>query len=348
MAYILDGEDDDHFMAMGDVIDAAGGQSTAALPRPQGAERYITSDITHRWNEALFDHIAINKDRLIQKAFEEGYDKLLFVDSDLILDPTTVHSLLRVQADLVSAVFWTTWNGNDDRSLGPNVWLRHPYDQAGLGMTGPEFWHRLAQRRVTRIAGGGAAIMLSRKALESGLRYYPRIPNLPDHGMYRGEDRSFAIRAKRLHLTQVCDPWPDIFHAYHPWQREPVALAEMLAELSAPRPLKPQIGDLVSFTLTPMEETVFGRHGPEPDVEPRNVRGRLGGLELLPEIEDTLLDMTPGEDRILNLKFPGYWPANTGQQRMVQIELIDAKPLCFAPSLVDHVCRGLEPPRVLV
>lgn len=334
--YVLDGEDDDHLWAMGSTLNEMGVESIPALARPPESQYHVADD-THRWDEATFDHIARNKDRLIEKALDEGYTHMLFVDSDLLLEPTTIYSMLRAQSDLVSACFWTHWNDNDNDSLGPNVWLRHPYGQTGLGMKSPEFWHRLATRRITTVAGGGACMLMNRTAMERGLRYYPRIPDLPDHGMYRGEDRSFCIRAKRMHLSHACDPWPDIFHAYHKWQRRPEAVDGMVAELQTVRRNSPLAGDLVNFTITALED---------PDMldSPMSVRGRLGGLEVLPEIEVALGDMAPGEQKILNLRYPLYWPELGGEQRMVELELVDVKEWGFAPNLVDHVARGLEPP----
>lgn len=329
LVYVNDGEDPD---AVTSVVRAAGGLTIPGHDRPQIP--YDTSGATHAWNEQLFDHVARNKDLLIQCAIDDNYDGLWFVDSDLVVSDDTLWSMISTNRDLVSAVFWTNWNSTDPSSLGPNVWLQHPYGQNGLGMRQPEFWRRLAQRRITPIAGGGACILLNRRALDSGLRYFPRVQNLPDHGMYRGEDRSFSIRAKSLHLDQAADPWPDIFHLYHPEERQPDFIRDVQTFIDGDNSheRRPSYGDLINLQIESLDE-------PSVNV---SVRGRLGGLDLAPELEAVLPDMVTGERRILELFLPPYWPSRPGEQAMIQVTLTSTKPYGFPPNLAAVAFQGVE------
>jgi hypothetical protein len=303
-------------------------------PRPEDAHYAVTRG-THRWNEATFDHLAKQKQKLLDKVLEDNFTHAFLVDSDLLLDPKTLASLYAAEKPVNSAVFWTCWTETEPRSMGPNVWLRNPYEQDGLGLSQNEFWRRLAERKLTRVFGGGACHLVHRSVLEAGVRYFPRLPGLPKEGMWQGEDRTFAILAFQLHQIQWADPWPYIYHAYHPHMRDEAELKDVFDNLSSVSNDHASYGDLVNFTVQHLEE-------PNLKDQVFSIRGRLGGLTLAPEIEKTLLELPVGQEAIIEVAFPVWWPELSGTRRTLVLRLIDARPYGFPPILIDHAFAGLR------
>jgi hypothetical protein len=304
-----------------------------APERPQDA-LYGVGPQTHAWNLATFDHLARNKQKLLDHAKAERYDYVWVCDTDLICDPRTLASMLSLREPVVSAVFWTPWQHG--AAPMPQVWLAQPYEQQGKGMSMNEFWDKLTRRRAVAVAGGGACMLVDTKVLKR-VHYHPRLEGLPNEGMWQGEDRTFAILCERFHINQWADAWPDIVHAYHSEQRQPEALENTVAALCGPRQTQAKYGDLVSFTLESLDEPgMQGRLLP--------IRGRLGGLGLAPELEDALLDMEVGTERFVEISFPMTWPVEPlrGQQRVVALRFVDAKPWSFAPMIADHMFKGVQ------
>lgn len=346
LAFILDCKDDDVLNKKLEKL--ARGVKAKLLPprsRPEGAI-YAVGDRTHIWAPETFAHLAGEKHRLCSYAMENGYDYMWLVDSDLLLEPTTLRSLLCTYRSAVSAVFWTEWQADQPASLGPNVWLKHPYGQEGYGMLRGEFWQDLADRKLLEVAGGGACFLMHRAVHDKGVHYSPLLAALPQEDMWRGEDRTFALRAERFHVKQFADAWPDIFHAYHPTDRTPEALEEIYDFFQAPRQTYAKYGDLVSFTLENLEEPATR------DIM-LTYRGRLGGMKLLPEIEHALLQARVEEERLFEVAFPSWFPpiqprpdkaslAYAGQKKTLRLRLVDAKPYGFAPTLAQHAFGGLK------
>lgn len=304
-----------------------------ASTRPNDAQ-YAISDDTHKWNESTFEHLAKAKQKLLSYAIEKGYTHTLLVDSDLLLEPTTLLSLHSLKLPIVSAVFWTRWHNNSPAPM-PQVWLKHPYGLEGFGMDGNTFIRRLAHREVLHVLGGGACHLIDTNVLKD-VYYHPRVQGLPTDGMWQGEDRSFAIRAERAHIKQYADAWPDIYHAYHLHQRTPEALDEALQLILAPRQSAASYGDLISFTVESLQNVADVKR-----MKPTNkaFRGRLGGIKMHPELEDALLDMHVGETRPIELRYaPWHELAQlAGKTHMVAVHLVDVKPFGYAPVLEEVI-----------
>lgn len=296
---------------------------------------YNVGSSTHHWNTETFDHLAKQKQKLLDYAVEHHFDFVFLVDSDLLLDRRTLTSALHTKKGLVSSVFWTQWQKGNPKSLGPQVWLRNPYAQDGMGMTQGTFWKKLVDRRVTRIFGGGACHLIHRSVLERGVRYFPRLPGLPTEGMWQGEDRTFAILAQQHHHHQFADPWPDIIHAYHQDQRSDESLKNAFFALTGPLQTYSKPGDLINFTLEAFEEPSL-----KDKIFP--IRGRLGGLEMVPNLEALLLELPVGEEAIHEVAFPFWWPEMSGQKRVIRVKLLDVKPYGFHPVLADFALEGIQ------
>ena len=130
----------------------------------------------HLWTGELVSAMSAYRNLTIRKALEGGYDYLLSVDTDLVLEPHTLEYLIRADKDCVAGLFWTNgWS---------NAWM---YDQAEDNNR-PE-WQIPG---TYQIGGSGALFLIKRKVLEAGVDYTP-IPNL--RKAVFGEDRHFCIRA---------------------------------------------------------------------------------------------------------------------------------------------------------
>ena len=153
----------------------------AVIPEIRGAEwvENNSEDVTvyhnHLWTGELVSRMSEMRNQTIRRALEGGYDYLLSVDTDLVLEKHTLETLLAAEKDVVAGLFWTEgWS---------NAWM---YDQAD-GYK-PE-WEKPG---LYRIGGSGALILISRRVMEAGVDYTP-IPNLKKAVF--GEDRHFCIRA---------------------------------------------------------------------------------------------------------------------------------------------------------
>ena len=135
----------------------------------------VTVYHNHLWTGELVSKMSEMRNQTIRRALEGGYDYLLSVDTDLVLEKHTLETLLAAEKDVVAGLFWTEgWS---------NAWM---YDQAD-GYK-PE-WEKPG---LYRIGGSGALILISRRVMEAGVDYTP-IQNLKKAVF--GEDRHFCIRA---------------------------------------------------------------------------------------------------------------------------------------------------------
>lgn len=305
-----------------ETLEATGVTILLGEAKPDGAN-YSVSSQTHNWSVPTFRWLGRQKDRLIQHAREQRYDGLFLVDSDLLLGPDTLASLISAQKPVVSAVFWTRWSPADPPL--PQVWLSHPYGFSGKGMESHEFFSRLYNRGLVPCGGLGAATLI-RSVVFPKVSFAP-VGDVPSGGMSQGEDRHFCIRAERNYVELWADAWPDIFHVYRP--EDVQRIPDMLQKVDTSTEV-PTFGHLVSFTLEACEEPALAGH-----VE--HIRGRLGQLRLLPDIENAISTMKVGDEQFLSVRFPeGYpIPQYRNSKRILRLRLLGAKPYSLPPVLAD-------------
>ena len=294
-------------------------QRTVRLIPVQSAAQDFSDQhaITHQWSADAMIRVGEYKNRLIAQALAEGYDALWLVDSDLILHPRTLWSLYYAEHPIVCGVFWTRWNNTPDCPELPQVWLRHPYELDGRGLDGAEFLRKLHDHELVQVWGQGANTLYRRAVLQKGLTF-DRVPGLPTHGMWQGEDRHLCVRAERLHIPMMADAWPVVEHCYHPEQQAAAATVTFPEEAT-----RVSLKDEVSLQLQALEPV------PQPDgtvqaLPKQHIRGQLGRVALAPEIEAVVYTLTRGEKRIVAVDYPGWSESPyRGQRRLIEVTLVD-------------------------
>ncbi|SHE28716.1 glycosyltransferase [Desulforamulus putei] len=196
----------------------ARGKNNVRIIKIKSADQYVCNEQTHYWHEELIWKVAAFKNKFLEMAYEEGYDYLFLVDSDLYLHPKTIKHLISLQKDIVSEVFWTKWK--PDLQPLPQVWAADQYRlfQAPRGQElteedvekrTREFLDMLSKPGTYKVGGLGACTLLSRKALSRGVSF-SEIYNVG----FWGEDRHFCIRAVALGLELYADTHYPPFHMY--------------------------------------------------------------------------------------------------------------------------------------
>lgn len=179
---------------------------------------YFKDEYTHLWDEKLIWKVAQLKDQIIQYAREHCFDYLFILDSDLVLHPQTLEQLIRSNKDIISNIFWTQWYPGEIEL--PQVWLQDEYtfyrkdrqemlDRDEEWRRSDQFLQLLRQPGIYEVGGLGACTLISRKALEAGMRF-AEIPNLS----FRGEDRHFCVRAQALGFSLFVETQYPALHLY--------------------------------------------------------------------------------------------------------------------------------------
>ena len=150
---------------------------------------YVVANTGDRYEKAVNDHIWTHdnltkmhglRNLTVKRALDGGYDYWFSVDTDIILHPLTLKTLLNADKDIVSEVFWTQAPSG---VYWCNAWM---CDQAA-GML-PE-WR---QPGLYQVGMTGACTLVNTNVFKAGVDYSP-IPNIVK--ALWGEDRHFCIRA---------------------------------------------------------------------------------------------------------------------------------------------------------
>ena len=181
--------------------------------------RYSCDDGTHHWDNKSITKVAFFKDTIIDYGLERQYDYLFLVDSDIVIDRRTYQQLLSDNVEIVSNIFWTQWQPNWEMEAQcfwiPSIEERYkkpfsrpiPIEEARQHRR--DFFSKLRVPGLYKVEGLGACTMISRKALEKGVRFR-EIPNLS----MLGEDRHFCIRAGVLDIPLYLDTVYPVYHIY--------------------------------------------------------------------------------------------------------------------------------------
>lgn len=134
-------------------------------------DEYTKTESEHIWTLYNLAKMSILRNACVERALD--YDYMFSVDTDLILHPRTLETLMNAKKDIVSEVFYTNnWC---------NAWM---YDSYSPKL--PE-WERPG---LYKVGMTGACTLIDTKVFKAGVDYSV-IPNLT----IKGEDRHFCIRA---------------------------------------------------------------------------------------------------------------------------------------------------------
>ncbi|WHH58248.1 glycosyltransferase [Petroclostridium sp. X23] len=180
--------------------------------------KYICTEKTHQWNENLIWKVAVYKNRIIDYGKKKFYDYIFLVDSDLVLHPKTLKSLISAKKDIISEIFWTKWQ--PDSAELPQVWLYDQYslipqgrgekltqEESSIRVNG--FLQKLKKPGIYEVGGLGACTLISKKAIQKGVSFQ-EIHNVS----FWGEDRHFCIRAAALGFELFVDTNYPAYHIY--------------------------------------------------------------------------------------------------------------------------------------
>lgn len=137
-------------------------------------DKYERNTNDHIWTHDNLEKMPLLRNECIRQVRDGGYDYLFSVDTDLVLQPETLETLLDADKDIVSEIFWT--NG------WCNAWM---HDQSA-GMKAE--W---STPGLYRVGMTGACTLMKAEVFEAGVDYSP-VPNIKS---LWGEDRFFCIRA---------------------------------------------------------------------------------------------------------------------------------------------------------
>lgn len=165
----------------------------------QSIGEYKRDEVTHHWTDQNLKDVTVMKNFLLNYTENYGYDYFFLVDSDLILKPETLQTLINANRDIVAEVFWTKWTPEGMEM--PNAWMFDHYEFSPK----MEFKH-WRNKGLYQVGMSGACILVHRKVIESGVNYSP-IYNV-SHSVW--EDRAFCIRAAvhgfEIWLDTTCPP----------------------------------------------------------------------------------------------------------------------------------------------
>ena len=162
-------------------------------------ETYEKTANDHLWTLELMRKMSSLRNRTIEEMLANGFDYWLSIDTDIVVNPRTLKTLIEADRDIVSEIFWTKApNGKE----WCNAWME---DQSA-GM--PEKWKIPG---LYRCGMTGALTLVKRKVFEAGVDYTP-IPNI--RMALRGEDRHFCVRAACAGFEMWIDSHCPATHLY--------------------------------------------------------------------------------------------------------------------------------------
>lgn len=135
-----------------------------------------------RWTPDLYNRITLIKNYAISYFLNGNYDYLFLTDSDLILHPETLKTLLKQDKHFCAEIFWTKFKGSPTYS--PNAWY-----SSNIGFSLEDLL-QFKKKGTYKVDFTGACTLLSRTILKENVTF-KKIPNVN----YLGEDKHFCIRA---------------------------------------------------------------------------------------------------------------------------------------------------------
>lgn len=150
---------------------------------------FLVTEKRHMWKNENFSAVAKMRTLALEKARNENFDYVFSVDSDVLLNPITLQTLIHDNKDIVGNIYWTDFDGKG--ILLPNCYDAENmyYDPKKGGLD------RLKIMGIYNIGVVGACTLIGKRVIENPyINYYP-IENLT---MTKWEDQAFITRARCL------------------------------------------------------------------------------------------------------------------------------------------------------
>ena len=197
--YIPEGFEVSRFFVVNDCKEVIPYIRKATYIETETGETYEKTANDHLWTLDLMLKMSELRNRTIREMLDGGYDYWLSIDTDIVVDPRTLQTLVAADKDIVSGIFWTQApNGR----YWCNAWM---VDQSA-GMA--EEWRKPG---LYQVGMTGALTLVKRKVFEAGVDYTP-IPNI--RTALRGEDRHFCVRAACAGFEMWVDTHYPAAHLY--------------------------------------------------------------------------------------------------------------------------------------
>lgn len=137
------------------------------------------------------------REQLCDKAIAGGYDYVLWLDSDMLFEPSLMEDLLACDKDIVSGLYFTR-----KFPIKPTIFKSIKYGMNGIGNEAEQYMNYPKHETFEIDACGFGAVLMKTKVLEDVVNKY-HTAFTPVMGY--GEDIAFCIRAKDLGYKVWCN-----------------------------------------------------------------------------------------------------------------------------------------------
>jgi len=146
-----------------------------------------------------------NRNRLAQKAIEDGYDYILWLDSDMVFEPNIlkkfINDALAHDYDLISGIFFSR-----KRPYKPCVYQHLAYvmdaESGGMIPTAENYFD-YPKDQIFEVEGFGFGAVLTKVDAMKDILEKQGLPFSPRIGF--GEDLSFCLKARDAGYKMYCD-----------------------------------------------------------------------------------------------------------------------------------------------
>jgi glycosyltransferase involved in cell wall biosynthesis len=168
--------------------------------------KFDKNEDRHHWHASNVNDVIAMKNGLAEYALSHNFDYVFMVDSDVMVHPQTLSSLIKEEKNIIAEIFWTDWENNG--VLLPNCWY---WDSYGFTMEACDQWKNSG---VYPVGMTGACILIKTDVYKNC--NYDRIYNIS----FDGEDRFFCIRAACNNIEIYVDTKYPATHLYRQSDKE--------------------------------------------------------------------------------------------------------------------------------
>lgn len=184
----------------------------------EGLAAHLCDAYTHHWKQENVERVIDFSDRILEYGLENGYDYVLLVDSDVLLHPSAIRSMLDAKKEVVSNIYWTEFFAG--RNAYPHAWMSDEYsfyekrnrEELSIDLMSKlsnGFLERLKEPGYHEVGGLGGCMLIARSVIEKGVRF-ARLQNVT----FGGRHHHFCIRAAALDIGLFVDSHYPALHLF--------------------------------------------------------------------------------------------------------------------------------------